>query len=97
MAVTVVVELSVKPDKVETLKTMWREILGDTRAFDGCIDIYIYEDQDDPAHFALIENWQSRAHYDKYLAWRTETGFLEQVTALADGDLRFGFFDRMDI
>jgi quinol monooxygenase YgiN len=45
----------------------------------------------------LIENWQSRAHYDKYLAWRTETGFLEQVTSLASGDLRFGFYDRTDI
>lgn len=97
MAVTVVVELSAKPDCAEALKSLWREIMADTRAYDGCIDIYVYENQDEPDNFVLIENWDSRAHYDRYLAWRAETGLVEQVTSMCSGDLRFGFYDRSDI
>ena len=27
----------------------------------------------------LVEQWQSRAHYEKYFAWREETGAMAQL------------------
>ena len=97
MAVTVLVELKAKPDCAQALKSLWRGCMADTRAYDGCIDIFVYENQDESANFVLIENWESKAQYDRYLAWRTETGFVEQVISKCEGDLRFGFYDRSDI
>lgn len=97
MSVKVIVQMAAKPDSVDAIKALWRDIMADTRAFDGCIDIYVYEDQDDPGSFALIETWESRAQYDKYLAWRTETGLVDQIVAMAAGDLNFGFYDKTDI
>ena len=97
MTVTVVVQLKAMPENVDELKVLWREVIDETRAYDGCNSIFIYENQDAPGRFALIENWDSRDHYDKYLAWRTETGFVDKVVALVEGDLDFGFFDKTDI
>ena len=97
MAVTVLVELSAKPDCIDALQDLWRDIMADTRAYDGCIDIYVYEKQGEPGNFVLIENWDSKEHYDRYLAWRGDTGLVEQVTAMCSGDLRFGFYEKTDI
>ena len=42
---------------------------------------------------AVIEQWEARGHYERYLGWRTETGVLDSLVAMMDGEPLFPFFD----
>jgi len=57
------------------------EILPDTRAFDGCQSLGVYQEGDGEA-LVFIEYWDSAEHYQRYLDWRTETGVLNQLVDL---------------
>ncbi len=96
MACTVLLEINAKPDQLDTIKKTFKEILGDTRAYDGCIAVEVRQNQDDANNLVLIENWQSRAHYEKYLAWRTETGALEALGALVSSPPSIRYYDEVD-
>ncbi len=56
-------------------------ILPDTRAFDGCQDLRVYIEGDGEA-ILFVEYWDSAAHYQRYLEWRTETGVLNQLVEM---------------
>ena len=55
------------------------EILPDTRSFDGCEGLDVKINSDDPNNLVLVERWQSRPHYEKYFAWRQETGLIDRL------------------
>ncbi|ANY19923.1 Antibiotic biosynthesis monooxygenase [Tsuneonella dongtanensis] len=69
----VIAEFPVKAGKRDEFEATLRSALPDTRAFDGCRDIKVFYDEERNT-FVLIEKWDSFAHYDKYIAWRMETG-----------------------
>ena len=48
MAITVTLAFSVVPERVEEFKTLLKELLPNTRAYDGCQSVDVYQDQDDP-------------------------------------------------
>lgn len=96
MACTVLLELQVQADKVDTLKGVFKDILGDTRAYDGCISVEVTDNQDESANLLLIEKWESRAKYEKYLGWREETGALEQLGSLLSAPPSIRYFDPVD-
>lgn len=81
--VTVIVDGTVNDSKA--FDALMRDILADTRAYDGCEGITVQRNQDDASKVLLIEHWESRSHYDKYLAWRRETGVLGKIGELLDG------------
>ena len=78
---------------MDDLRAWMRRILPDTRGFDGNISVYLVQNQDDPTALAVIEQWESRPQYEKYLAWRTETGDVADLVAMLDGEPTFRFFD----
>lgn len=80
----VLVEFPVKPGKRDELEAALRAALPDTRAFDGCRDIKVFHDAERDT-FVLIEKWDSFEHYDKYLAWRMETGLGAMLDPLLEG------------
>src|ERR1700742_3585913 len=81
MTLVVVFEFQVKPDAIEATKAFLRQTLPETRRYAGCESVEVYNQTDDPAVFVFLENWQSREHYDKYMAWRVETGTLSAFAA----------------
>ena len=60
MAVTVTLGLQIKLDRLDEFKNVLREILPDTRAFSGCQDIRVIENQDSPGSITILEGWDSR-------------------------------------
>jgi quinol monooxygenase YgiN len=58
--------------------------LGDTRAYDGCIRVDVYEDEDS-ATITLVEEWETLAHQERYLGWRIETGIQEATKDILEG------------
>ena len=79
MSVTVFLELSFIPEKAEEAIAYLKEITPDTAAFDGCLALVPYSNQDDSANLVIVEEWETKEHHQKYMAWRQETGFIEKV------------------
>ena len=80
-------------------QTSWKpaELLPDTRAYDGCLSVDVYQDQDNPGYICLVEDWESKVHQQRYQAWRDESGIAEVVGPFLAGEPRFNYFDKQDI
>jgi len=92
MSVLVIGEVHVAPDRMDEFKTYLLEILPDSRAYDGFERIELYEDTEDEGSIIFVEHLESRAHHEKYIAWRTETGVMEKLGAMFVGDVRIRYF-----
>ena len=97
MPVTVTLAFSVKPERVEEFKSLLKDLLPDTRAYDGCLKVDDYEDQDNPGFIYLVEDWESKEHHKKYQSWRDESGIAEVMGPFQAGEPRFNYFDKQDI
>ena len=93
MVCTVLLELTVKPECVDEMITGLGAMLPDTRKYDGCIEVYATQDQDAPTTIVAVEKWESRQHYEKYLAWRTESGAMDGIAAMVTQPPSIRFFD----
>ena len=54
------------------------------------------DDGDDADNLVLIEQWDSREHHQKYLAWRTETGVMEKLASMLTAPPSIRYFERLD-
>ena len=83
MALTVLLDLRLKPDAVLGAPAMLRDILTGTRAFEGCLGVDVLLDRDDPAHMILLERWASADADAAYREWRAGEGATELGSLLA--------------
>ena len=97
MSCVVLLEIQVKPEKVNDVKAMLKANLPDTRSYAGCQGIDVYDNLDDKGNMVAYERWDSPAHYQKYLAWRTETGELDKLGAYLAGPPSIRYFERVDV
>ena len=97
MPVTVAMAFSVIPKRAEAFKALLRELLSETRAYEGCLKVDVYEDQDNPGRIYLVEDWESKAHQQRYQAWRDESGIAKVVGSLMVSEPRFNYFNKQDI
>ena len=75
MSILVQLEAKAKPESVSEMSAALAQLFPETRAYDGCIDITAYLN-DDGHTFVFVEHWKTKEQYEKYLAWREETGVL---------------------
>ena len=71
-----------KPGTGAQVLATFRELLPDTRQKEGFEEIVAHVDQDNADRIMLYERWRDRAAHESYLAWRTERGDLEALTAM---------------
>ncbi|MCH9670932.1 MAG: antibiotic biosynthesis monooxygenase [Gammaproteobacteria bacterium] len=96
MATTILLEATAKAGTGASLVAFFKSILADTRAYDGCIGVEVCTNQDEPDVVVLIERWESRAKYEKYLGWRAETGVVDKIVAQIEGAPSIRYFDPTD-
>ena len=96
MAVTILLEVRAKEGTGNDLLATMKGILPDTRSYDGCINLNVYQNQDDSDVLVLVENFESKAHYEKYVAWRVETGVMQQLGDSLAEPPSIRFFDLAD-
>lgn len=58
----------IKPEAVEIVTPLYRELVEKTRQEELCIAYDLYIDQKDPGHFIFIEEWPDRAALDAHCA-----------------------------
>lgn len=97
MSTVVLLEIQVKPEEINAVKAMLKEVLPDTRAYAGCQGIDIYGNLDDNGNLVFYERWASRDHYQKYLNWRMETGVLDKLGAKLAGPPKIRYYERVDV
>ncbi len=85
MATTAILELRIKPDSVDESVEVLRRILGETRAFDGCLGVTVIQDAGDPAHVVAIEEWESLERDAAYREWRAGDGAMPELAAILAG------------
>ena len=52
-------ETQAKPDQVESLRDFLISIMPGIKASGGCESVQLYQSQDDPTRFTMIEVWDS--------------------------------------
>lgn len=70
MAITALLELTLKADAVADAPGVLTETLEATRAFAGNEGVEVLYDVTDPGHVVVIERWASLDHDDAYRTWR---------------------------
>ena len=86
MSVLVNLEIPVKKDRIEDFFDYLRDILVDTRAYEGCIRLDTYHEMEN-SKVLLIEEWEKKENQESYMQWRIETGLVEALTEFLDGEL----------
>lgn len=95
MGTLVILEAIAKAESLRELEAFLKRHIPDTRSYDGCQDITAYLNEDGRT-IVMVEHWDSKEHYQKYLAWREKTGVLADLGAMFDGGPTIRFFDAID-
>lgn len=66
----VIAEDFIRPDRVDLVLPLYRELVAATRREPLCIAYDLFIDEKDPGHFVFIEEWPDRAALDAHC--RTE-------------------------
>jgi quinol monooxygenase YgiN len=96
MAILVLLSAKAKPENVDSFQALIKEIFPDTRSYDGCQELNLHLNMDDSRTFLVVGRWDSRPHYEKYLAWRVETGLLARFEALLEEAPSIQFYEVVD-
>lgn len=84
MALTAILDLRIKNDKLDSAFEVIHETLTATRAFPGCLHVSVLVDSADPAHVIVFETWESPEADNAYRKWRaSEEGASDLGSILA--------------
>ena len=93
MTVQAIMELTIKEGRYDDFRDFMVKILPDTRPYKGCVCIEFVRNQDNPAHLLVMEKWNSRDDYENYFKWRIESGVMDQIADMIEGEPKLQFFD----
>jgi quinol monooxygenase YgiN len=94
MSIGVIIDVHLKPGGAEKMFEIFKERLPKhTREWDGCEDIYLYADSEDPNHLYLVERWESREKYDKYREWAMSQPNQEELASQIEGEMKTIYLD----
>ena len=90
--VMITVKIEVKPEVIDDYLGALPDSIAETATRPGFRDIRCNRHKDNPNLFMWVENWDSAADYDAYIAWRTERGDMEGYKEIAVGEIEFGYW-----
>ena len=96
MAVSVLLSGTLKNGLVDQFSGICTEAFHVTRAFDGCQNINLTLHVEDPHKLVPTEVWDSKEHYEKYLAFRTEDGTVGAIGDMCVDGPNIDIFDITD-
>ena len=97
MSVLILLEFTAKPANAGDITSYMKDELHYTRGSDGCNSVTVHKNQDDPNNMVIVEDWDSRQQYDKYLAWRRDRGDLEKLMGWTVGEASIRYFDNSGV
>lgn len=97
MSISVFLDLHLTPEGLTGAAAMLREILAETRAFEGCEGVDVLVDHQNPSHLVLAERWNSTEADEAYRHWRATDGATQLGTLLASAPTSSSFEIATDI
>jgi quinol monooxygenase YgiN len=91
--VWLLIDVKVKPDMIQATRQRLHAALTEIRAFDGCRSATLLVNQDDVNNLLIVERWVSRAHFERYRAWRADRGDHDRLVATLEEPLAVRAFD----
>jgi quinol monooxygenase YgiN len=85
MAEQMILTFPVIPEKRDEFIQMLIGALPDTRAYDGCNRADLYTSEGDDSSVNVFEDWDSRAQQQSYFDWRVQTGLLDAIGPMLQG------------
>lgn len=64
---TIIANIHAHPDRIDLVRAELEKLIPITRAEQGCINYDLHQNNDDPAHFILYENWESRERWQTHM------------------------------
>jgi heme-degrading monooxygenase HmoA len=95
MSAQVLTTFATQPGRADELVETLRRVLPATLEHGGCEEIRIWRDQDDPNAVISATRWQTRAHYEAYLAWRDGTGDTALFEAMLTAPMEIHYYDEI--
>lgn len=92
MACQALLEFGMKDGCHDKLKQTFKEIVADTRDFDGCITLHMIRDRANPSRIIITELWETQEHYEAYSKWHPDRGDMDIPGAMIESPSR-RFFD----
>jgi quinol monooxygenase YgiN len=79
--VTITLILNLKPEATGPFCSALPGMLKGTKNFSGFRSIRIMRNKTDVNQVIFIEEWSTEEDYMKYIAWRTETGAMDDLAS----------------
>jgi quinol monooxygenase YgiN len=80
---TITANITAKADQIDLVKTQLEKVIAPTRQEAGCISYLLHQNNEDPAHFFMFENWESRELWQAHL----ESAHFKAFAAATEGAL----------
>lgn len=93
MSIIVLVKISAKEEHLEELKQYFKKILPETRSYEGCQGIHLYENKETPTKLIIHAKWTSEEAQKKYISWRMETGEFDKLSPMLSEPLSMQYYD----
>ncbi len=65
--IKVVAKNKINVEKLETVLSLYEELVNATRMEEGCIKYELYQDVEDPSVLTMIEEWEDKASLDQHM------------------------------
>lgn len=82
MTLIALLDLTFKPESLADARALLRTVLADTRAFEGCLGVDVWVDEENEAHVIAYERWESVEADAKYREFRAGPGAITELPAL---------------
>jgi len=93
--IKIIVNMPVKPGKVEEFKALAKDIVAASAAEAGNVYYTLNVSKDDPNLFAIMECWKDQAAINYHNATPHFTGILPKMIALCEGDIPIKLYDEV--
>lgn len=92
MTVIVNLQFPVKPEAKNNFVADFATLLVGTRSRPACHWLYL-TDNSETGQIEAVSMWDSKEAYDEYVNWRRETGALDALADILDGDPVWRFLE----
>jgi quinol monooxygenase YgiN len=93
MSIQIITQFRTKEGRSGDLVTLISRVLPESLDHDGCVEISIRQNQDDPNDVISVQQWASRQHYESYRAWRKQHGVTAAIEEFLTEPISVRYFN----
>jgi quinol monooxygenase YgiN len=93
--ISVIAEIKAKAGHEEEIRVILHELVGPSRAEDGCEAYHLLEDKSKPGSFATYEEWDKVGSLEKHLNGAGAKAALDKAQPMLDGEMKLTIFRKL--